>query len=236
MDIALVTGGNRGIGYEIAARLVAVGMTVVLTARDPARLADAARRLPVCPVVLDVTDPSTISAAAEYVDERFGRLDVLVNNAGVAGDVRAQAPSAADLSVVRAVFETNYFGVVGVTNAMVPLLRRSGCARIVNVSSGLGSLTRMSDPADYFVGLPPSAAYAPAKTALNAVTVQYAKELPDFRVNAVDPGPCDTDFTRGRYPVVRTAAQGAAVAVRYATIDSSGPTGGYFNETGPVPW
>jgi NAD(P)-dependent dehydrogenase (short-subunit alcohol dehydrogenase family) len=209
---------------------------VVLTARDPARLADASRRISVHPVVLDVTDSSTIAAAAEYVDSRFGRLDVLVNNAGVAGDIRLQAPSVADMSVVRAVFETNYFGVIAVTNAMVPLLRRSSCPRIVNVTSGLGSLTRMSDPADYFVGLPPSAAYAPAKTALNAVTVQYAKELPDFRVNAVDPGPCDTDFTRGRFAVPRTAAQGAAVAVRYATIDSSGPTGGYFDETGLVPW
>lgn len=236
MDIALITGGNKGIGYEIAAQLAAFGMTVVLTARDPARLADAASRLPVHPVVLDVTDPSTIAAAAEYVDARFGRLDVLVNNAGVAGDVRAQAPSAADLSVVRAVFDTNYFGVIAVTNVMVPLLRRSGCPRIVNVTSGLGSLTRMSDPADYFVDLPPSAAYAPAKTALNAVTVQYAKELPDFRVNAVDPGPCDTDLTRGRFAVVRTAAHGAAVVVRYATIDTSGPTGCCFNETGPAPW
>ncbi|HEY2576043.1 MAG TPA: SDR family NAD(P)-dependent oxidoreductase, partial [Streptosporangiaceae bacterium] len=180
--IALVTGANKGIGYEIAAQLAGFGMTIVLTARDAGRREEAANRLratgaEVYPVELDVTKPVTITAAAAYVDAELGRLDVLVNNAGISGDIARQAPSAADMDVVREVFETNYFGVVMVTKAMIPLLRRSPEPRIVNVTSGLGSLTHMSDPDSYMVNLPPSAAYAPAKGALNSVTIQFAKEL-----------------------------------------------------------
>jgi NAD(P)-dependent dehydrogenase (short-subunit alcohol dehydrogenase family) len=241
--VALVTGANKGIGYEIAAQLAGLGFTIVLAARDAGRREEAAKRLrdtgaEVHPVELDVTDPATIAAAGRYVDTELGKLDVLVNNAGIAGDIAKQAPTIADMDLVRAVFETDYFGVIMVTNAMVPLLRRSPEPRIVNVTSGLGSLTQMADQNSYMVNLPPSAAYAPAKSALNSVTIQYAKELhrDDFKVNAVDPGGCDTDFTRGRFKVERTAAAGAAVVVRLATVGPDGPTGGYFNEAGIVPW
>jgi NAD(P)-dependent dehydrogenase (short-subunit alcohol dehydrogenase family) len=241
--IALVTGANKGIGYEIAAQLAGLGFTIVLGARDEGRRDEAAKRLrdtgaEVYPVELDVTKPATIAAAAEYVENELGKLDVLVNNAGIAGDIFKQAPSTADINLVREVFEINYFGVVMVTNAMVPLLRRSPEPRIVNVSSGIGSLTQMADPNSYMVNLPPSAAYSPSKTALNAVTIQYAKELrkDNFKVNAIDPGGCDTDFTRGLFKVERTAAQGAAVAVKLATVGPDGPTGGYFNEAGVVAW
>lgn len=241
--VALVTGANKGIGFEVAAQLGERGYVVALCARDARRGADAAEILrgagaDVHPVELDVTNPATIRAAVTSLKDRFGHLDTLVNNAGIAGDIAGQAPSVADVDLVREVFETDYFGVVGVTTAMVPLLRKSRSPRIVNVSTGLASLSQMSDPSSYMVGLPASAAYAPAKAALNAYTIQCAKELraEGFMVNAVDPGGCDTDFTRGRFAVTRSAAQGAAVVVRYATLDHDGPTGGYFREDGPVPW
>jgi NAD(P)-dependent dehydrogenase (short-subunit alcohol dehydrogenase family) len=238
--IALVTGANKGIGREIAAQLAELGMTVLLAARDPQRRAEAAAALrsaggDVHPVGLDVTDPTTVRAAAEYVDERFGRLDVLVNNAGITGN-GGQAPSTADLDTVRKVFETNVFGVIAVTNAMLPLLLRSPAPRIVNVSSGVGSLAAMNDPDSPLAGLPASAAYVPSKTALNSVTVQYAKELRkvDILVNAADPGYCATDLNN--HTGYRSAAQGAAIAVRLATLGPDGPTGGFFNDDGPVPW
>lgn len=233
--IALVTGANKGIGYEIVTQLTALGMTVLLGSRDPQRGADAAKALNVEPVTIDVTDPESVAAAAAFIDTRYGRLDVLVNNAGIAGGW-GQLPTSADLDDVRAVFETNVFGVITVTNAMLPLLSRSPAARIVNLSSGVGSLAMMSDPNSPLVNLPASAAYVPSKTALNALTLQYAKELAKsgILVNAADPGYCATDLNGHRG--FRTAAQGAAIAVHLATLDADGPTGGYFNDDGPVPW
>jgi len=237
---ALVTGANKGIGREVAARLASLGTNVVLAARDPRRGAAAAAELGprVHPVTLDVTDRASVLSAARWIEERFGRLDILVNNAGVSGDLAAQSPGSAELSAVREVFETNVFGVISVTTAMLPLLARSRAARIVNVSSGLGSLTRMTDPGDYFTTRPPMAAYVPSKTALNSLTVQYAKELRGrgILVNAADPGPCATDFTTAFPGLTRTAADGAAVVVRLATLPDDGPTGGFFDEHGPVPW
>jgi NAD(P)-dependent dehydrogenase (short-subunit alcohol dehydrogenase family) len=240
--IALVTGANKGIGLEIAARLAGHGLTVLLGARDPERRAKGvaelrARGRTAHPLALDVTDRESVRAAAEQVEERFGRLDVLVNNAGVSGDVTRQRPGAADLAVTRQVFEVNVFAVIAVTDAMLPLLRRSPNGRIVNVTSSLGSLGLMTTPGTHQAKLPASTAYRPAKTALNALTVQYAQELRDagILVNAADPGGCATDFTMGR-PISRTAAQGAAIAVRLATLGDDGPTGGYFNDDGALPW
>ncbi|WP_433175563.1 SDR family NAD(P)-dependent oxidoreductase [Actinoallomurus sp. CA-150999] len=242
--IALVTGANKGIGREVAGRLAALGMTVLVGARDADRGAEAVAALRAAggeahAVRLDVTDPGTARGAAEHVAASFGRLDVLVNNAGIPGALTAQAPSRADLTVVREVFETNVFGVITVTAALLPLLRRSAAGRIVNVSSSLGSCGLMSTPGTHQAGLPPSAAYVPSKSALNALTVQYAKELRDtaILVNAADPGPCATDFTAPLgYDVPRTAADGATVVVRLATLGADGPTGGYFNEAGSLPW
>ncbi|GLW68580.1 dehydrogenase [Kitasatospora phosalacinea] len=243
---ALVTGANRGIGFAIARQLAERGLTVLVAARSPERAAAAAERLRAAgaaarPLTLDVTDPSGVREAARQVDAWFGRLDVLVNNAGISGAVDRRPPSAATPEEVGAVLGTNVLGVLAVTNAMLPLLRRSARARIVNVSSGLGSLDRQTDPGHYVSGLPPMAAYPVSKAALNMLTVQYARELrPEgILVNAAAPGACATDFTSGlpfARGVTRTADEGAAVAVRLATLGPDGPTGGFFEDDGPVRW
>jgi NAD(P)-dependent dehydrogenase (short-subunit alcohol dehydrogenase family) len=238
MTVALITGANKGIGREIAAQLAALGMTVVLGARDKGRGEEAAAALgvdTVHPVELDVTKPDTVRAAAEFIDARFGQLDVLVNNAGITGGP-GQEPSTAQLDTVRTVFETNYFGVITVTNAMLPLLLRSPSPRIVNMSSSVGSLAEMSNPDSPLRAMPGSAAYVPSKTALNALTAQYAKELRESKVlvNAACPGYCATDLNN--HSGYRTPAQGAAIAVRLATLGADGPTGGFFNDEGSVAW
>ncbi|MEV4546014.1 SDR family oxidoreductase [Micromonospora echinaurantiaca] len=246
--IALVTGANKGIGRATAEQLAALGMTVLIGARDPRRGEEAAAAVRATggdahPVTLDVTDAGTVRAAARWVEERFGRLDVLVNNAGITGsgqvspaDAHDQVPSSVDLDMVRSVFETNVYGVIAVTNALLPLLRRSPAPRIVNVSSHAASLTLTADPDGPLAGLLPSAAYSPAKTALSALTVQYANELrkDGILVNAVAPGFCATDSNN--HTGFLTPAQGAAVVVRLATIGADGPTAWFFGADGPVPW
>jgi NAD(P)-dependent dehydrogenase (short-subunit alcohol dehydrogenase family) len=243
--VALVTGANKGIGFEIVRQLAERGMTVFLAARDPERRdrATAALRsagLDVRPVTLDVTGPATIEAAAAHVGADVGRLDVLVNNAGVSGSgLGTGSPGNANLDAVKTVFDTNVFGVLRVTNAMLPLLRRSPMARIVNVSSGVGSMTYMTNPDHYMSRLPAVAAYPASKAALNALTVQYAKELraDGILVNAAAPGACATDFTRNlAMTITRSAADGAAIAVKLATLGPDGPSGGFFDDDGPVPW
>jgi NAD(P)-dependent dehydrogenase (short-subunit alcohol dehydrogenase family) len=236
--IALVTGANKGIGYEIAAGLGALGWSVGVGGRDEERREAAVAKLCAAGadafgVPLDVTDDASVAAAAGLMEERAGRLDVLVNNAGVTGGM-PQEPTRVDLAAVRTVVETNVLGVIRVTNAMLPLLRRSASPRIVNMSSAVGSITRQSTPGAE-TG-PISAAYAPSKTFLNALTVQYAKELRDTNIliNAACPGYCATDLNGFRG--VRTPEQGAAIAIRLATLPGDGPSGGFFEDAGVVPW
>ncbi len=236
--IALVTGANKGIGYEIAAGLGALGWQVGVGARDDERRETAVAKLRAAGadafgVPLDVTDDASVAAAAGLVEERAGRLDVLVNNAGITGGA-AQQPTTVDLSTIRTVVETNVIGVVRVTNAVLPLLRRSTAPRIVNMSSTVGSLTRQTTPGTE-TG-PIAAAYSPSKTFLNAITVQYARELRDTNIliNAACPGYVATDLNGFRG--YRTPEQGAAIAIRLATLPDDGPTGGFFDDAGPIPW
>ncbi len=236
--IALVTGANKGIGYEIAAGLGALGWSVGVGARDSERREAAVANLRAAGadafgVPLDVTDDASVAAAAELIGERAGRLDVLVNNAGVTGGM-PQQPTTVDLATVRTAVETNVIGVIRVTNAMLPLLRQSASPRIVNMSSSVGSLTRQTTPGAE-TG-PISVAYAPSKTFLNAVTVQYAKELRDtgILINAGCPGYTATDLNNFRG--FRTPEQGAAIAIQLATLPDDGPTGGFFEDAGVVPW
>jgi NAD(P)-dependent dehydrogenase (short-subunit alcohol dehydrogenase family) len=237
-DIALISGANKGIGYEIARGLGAKKITVLAGARDEARGQAAVAKLKAEGadarfIKLDVTDHETIRHAAEWIEKEFGRLDILVNNAGI-GEW-ATKPSTTDLAKMREVYETNLFGPVAMTQAMLPLLRKSKHGRIVNVSSGLGSLALASQPdspvAQFLV-----LGYNTSKTALNSMTVQFANELKDtpIKVNAICPGYCATDLNGNSGP--RTAAQGAVAAIEYATIGADGPTGGYFNDEGRMPW
>jgi NAD(P)-dependent dehydrogenase (short-subunit alcohol dehydrogenase family) len=236
--IVLVTGANKGIGYEIAAGLGALGWTVGVGARDEERREAAVEKLraggvDAFGVPLDVTDDATVAAATRLIEERTGRLDVLVNNAGVTGG-GPQEPTVVDPAAVRTAVETNVIGVLRVTNAMLPLLRRSASPRIVNMSSSVGSLARQTDPAAETGPL--SAAYSPSKSMLNALTIQYAKELRDTNIliNAGCPGYTATDLNGFRG--VRTPEQGAAIAIQLATLPDDGPTGGFFEDAGVVPW
>jgi NAD(P)-dependent dehydrogenase (short-subunit alcohol dehydrogenase family) len=226
--IALVTGANKGIGLETARQLGGHGMTVLLGVRDEARgrAAETALRaedIDAHHVELDVTDAKSARRAAEWAGARYGRLDVLVNNAGIA--VGGEPPSETSLDAMREVFETNVLGVINVTNAMLPLLRRAARARIVNVSSEIGSVTFMSDRSSPAWQMPASLPYPASKAALNMVTAMYAKELAGtpIKVNAANPGYCATDLnSRSGF---RTAAEGASVSVHLATLPDDGPTG-----------
>ncbi|MEV4757712.1 SDR family oxidoreductase [Micromonospora sp. NPDC049559] len=237
--IALVTGANKGIGYEIARGLGGTGATVLVGARHRGRGTAAAEKLAAegiraVPLELDVTDPVSVSAAAATVEREHGRLDVLVNNAGVLLE-RGQRPSQTPVALLERTYATNVYAVVLVTNALLPLIRRAASGRIVNVSSGLGSLGITSDPTGPYAAFP-LLAYNSSKSALNAVTVSYANELRDTRikVNAADPGYCATDLNGHAGP--RTPEQGAIVAVRLATLPDDGPTARFFSEDGAEPW
>ncbi|MBN6038426.1 SDR family oxidoreductase [Amycolatopsis sp. 195334CR] len=232
---ALVTGANKGIGFAIAQGLGKIGFTVAVGARDDARRGDAVQRLraegvDAFGVALDVTSDDSAAAAADTVERTAGRLDVLVNNAGISGriDGGTQDPTKLDLDVVRAVLDTNVFGVIRVTNAVLPLLRRADSPRIVNMSSSMGSLALRTGPI--------MAAYAPSKSMLNSITAQYARQFADTNiiVNAGCPGYVATDFTGFNAP--RTPEQGAAIALHLATLPDDGPRGSFFDDEGVVAW
>jgi NAD(P)-dependent dehydrogenase (short-subunit alcohol dehydrogenase family) len=230
MTKTLITGANKGLGYETAKRLLAAGHDVWAAARDPERGAIAAAELGARFVQLDVTDDASVAAAAALV-EREGGLDVLVNNAGIGGGFKPVPETTAD--DLRRVYETNLFGVVRVTQAFLPLLARSARPVIVNVSSGMGSIAVTTDPdriESRFVGL----AYPSSKTALNMLTSQYAKAFPQMRINAVDPGYTATDLNAHRG--TQTIEEGAEVIVAMARLDASGPTGTFVDRHGVVPW
>jgi NAD(P)-dependent dehydrogenase (short-subunit alcohol dehydrogenase family) len=231
MTTTLITGANKGLGYETARRLLAAGHTVYLASRDAERGRLAAKRLGARMVQLDVTDDASVQAAVTAV-AADGGLDVLVNNAGVApsGD-----PGAADVTaeVMRAAFETNVIGAVRVTHAFLPLLARSAAPVVVNVSSGLASLTGIITPATPRYAYP-GVAYPASKAALNMITVQYAKAFPTMRINAVEPGFTRTDLNANTG--TQTVEQGAEIIVRMAMLGPDGPTGGYVDAHGPLPW
>jgi NAD(P)-dependent dehydrogenase (short-subunit alcohol dehydrogenase family) len=242
VDIALVTGGNKGIGRHIVSQLAHHGLRVHLGARDPVRGRAAAHALSelgldVEYVPLDVTDAASIRAAAEHVGRADGRLDILVNNAAITSGLDpASAMTVADL---RRTYETNVFGVAAVINAFLPLLRLSDSPRIVNVSSGMGSIAMMADPEVEVTKLN-QAAYQSSKAALNALTVLYANELraEGIKVNAVCPGYRATDLNGGApTPGAGAPADGAKVAVAMAMIGDDGPTAQFLGDTGTVyPW
>lgn len=236
--VALVTGANRGIGLEIARQLGRRKITVLVGARDRERGEEARNRLreegiDAHVVELDVASQQSIDQAAEEISDRFGRLDILVNNAGIYREEKL--PSSNDEATFLEIYRTNVLGVMRTTKALLPLLRQAQAGRIVNLSSSLGSLTLNGDPGFEFAPFL-SLGYNSSKTVVNAMTVLFANELRNtpVKINAADPGYCATALNgfSGR----KSPEQGAAVAVRLALLGGDGPSGGFFNDAGSVPW
>jgi NAD(P)-dependent dehydrogenase (short-subunit alcohol dehydrogenase family) len=236
--IALITGANKGIGKEIARQLGKLGITVIIGARDKKKGKEAEKELrsqgiDVLTVKLDVTKQSTIDGAALEIEKKFGKLDILVNNAGIGIDTGK--PSSIDIDILYRTYDTNVFGPFRVIKTFLPLLKKSKAGRIVNMSSGLGSLERNSSQYWETSG-PKLLAYNSSKSALNALTLQFAYELRKtaIKVNSAAPGFVATDINQFRG--TRTVEQGARAPVRLATLPEDGPSGGFFEEDGPVPW
>jgi NAD(P)-dependent dehydrogenase (short-subunit alcohol dehydrogenase family) len=237
--IALVTGANKGIGFETARQIARTGVTVLLGARSAALGQQAAATLiaeglDIRFLPLDITDHATIAAAAETIANDFGHLDILVNNAGIHIH-EDSVPSTVPIDVVERTMKTNYVGAVAVTQAMLPLLKKAPSARIVNVSSGLGSITQQADPS-YPFAFAKFLAYSASKAALNMFTAHLAYELRDTRikVNSSDPGYTATDLNGHRGH--QTVPEGAAETIRLALLPDDGPTATFSDSAGPVPW
>ncbi|WP_097982639.1 SDR family NAD(P)-dependent oxidoreductase [Streptomyces sp. f150] len=228
MTVTLITGANKGIGYATAKQLVELGHTVYIGARDVERGEKAAAELGARFVRLDVTDDASVDSALAAIGAAEGRLDVLVNNAGLLGHGDIDGPKALR------VFDTNAVGIVRVTEAALPLLRASSNATVVNVSSSAGSFWAVNNP-DRVESTLPLALYSASKAAATMLTVQYAKAEPGIRFNAVEPGPTATDMT-AEFGIGRSPEESARVVVRFATLDADGPTGTLQDEAGVLPW
>lgn len=232
MTITLITGANKGLGFEAARRLIAEGHSVYVGSRDPKRGRVAAESLGGRFLELDVTSDESVDAAVRDIRRRDGRLDVLINNAGIAGG-SGIAPRDVTANDMERVFATNVFGIVRVTHAMLPLLLESENPVIVNVSSGLGSIGVVTNP-DRMESRFPTLSYSSSKSALTMLTVQYAKAFPEMRINVVDPGYTATDLNSNRG--TQSVSEGTDAIVKLATIDSDGPTGTFQDRNGTVPW
>ena len=240
MKSALVTGANKGIGFETGKQLAELGYFVYIGSRDKAKGFEAIRKLKasgyanVDCIELDVTDINSIKSARQQLEVKTKKLDILINNAGIRGEI-PQPASKVPIDRLRLVFETNFFGAVQTTQEFMDLLKKAEQPRIVNVTSDLASLTNHSDPTWKFYPFK-SSAYGPSKTALNAYTVMLAFELKDtnFKVNCVNPGHTATDFNN--FKGEKAVEQSASVIIKYATLDKDGATGKFFSEEGETAW
>ncbi len=239
MQTALITGANRGIGLEVARQLGRKGYFVWLGSRDIQKGEAAAallrkENIQAAAIQLDANDTVSVQQCSDMLSAEPGMLDVLINNAGIRGPV-PQQPSTVDISEIKKVFDTNFFGVIAVTQALLPLLKRSTAPRIVNVTSDLASLTLHNDPAWRYYAVK-GGAYGPSKTALNAYTVALAYEFKDtaFKINCVNPGYTATEFNQ--YQGTKKVEDAARVIVNYAVLDNDGPTGRFFSEEGEKAW
>ena len=231
--IVLITGGNKGLGFETAKVLQQKGYNVYIGSRDAERGRQAADELGVKYVQLDVTDDISIQQAYLQIQDREGRLDILINNAGISGGFKKPA----DLTVndVQQVYNTNVFGIVRMMHTFIPLLEKSEQPVVVNVSSGLGSFGMVTNPEseEFHVN---SLAYCSSKSAVTMLTVQYAKGLPQMQINAADPGSTNTDLVGDFSNNSKPATEGIKPIVELATIDADGPTGTFINGDGKMPW
>jgi NAD(P)-dependent dehydrogenase (short-subunit alcohol dehydrogenase family) len=237
--VALVTGANRGIGYAISRRLGEQNITVIMGARDPNKGTEACSRLQgkgldVHFELLDVTDERSIKTAIESVRTHFGRLDILVNNAGIMIDGEEDALNV-DQETIQETMQTNVMGPLMLCQCCIPLMQAGGYGRIVNMASGLGSLTEMADRGSEYAGLR-SPAYRLSKAGLNCITTLLAKEVRDdnILVNSASPGWVRTDMGGDQAPL--TPEQGADTPVWLATLPNGGPTGGFYRERTLIPW
>jgi NAD(P)-dependent dehydrogenase (short-subunit alcohol dehydrogenase family) len=237
MTTTLITGANKSLGFETARQLVALGHTVYVGARDAGRGQQAAGELGARFVQLEVTDDESVAAAARQVQTEVGRLDVLVNNAGIRVPGPFKDPKEMSLADFQAVFDVNVFGAVRVLEAFLPLLEASDSPVVVNVSSGLGSIgtaARAEGQGDVVPHWLPAPIYSASKAALNMLTAQYAHLYPRMRINAADPGFTATDFNDHLGP--QSIPEGAEIIVRLATIGADGPTATYQDRSGILPW
>jgi NAD(P)-dependent dehydrogenase (short-subunit alcohol dehydrogenase family) len=242
MTIALITGANKGIGLETARQLAEKGIHVLIGARDAANGQAAAQTLQAAGykadfIALDVSDEASVKQAAQTVSDRYGKLDILVNNAGINPEYPQAVFSFEQMSLelLMQIYQTNVFGAFLTIREFLPLLRKAEAGRIVNTSSSGGSLTEQSNPASpyYFVN---TAGYNSSKTALNALTVQLAKQLAgtNIKVNSACPGWVQTDMGSAAAP--RTVQEGARIIIKLATLPNDGSNGGFFNEDGSIGW
>jgi NAD(P)-dependent dehydrogenase (short-subunit alcohol dehydrogenase family) len=228
MTVTLVTGANKGIGFETAKQLLTLGHTVYIGARDVERGEKAAAELGARFVQLDVTDDASVNSALATIGATEGLLDVLVHNAGILGDDTLDGPKALQM------FDTNAVGIVRVTEAALPLLRKSANPTVVTVSSSAGSFWAVNNPdrPEYHL---PLALYSASKAAATMLTIQYAKSQPGIKFNALEPGPTATDMTAA-FGIGRSPEESAKTVVRLATLDTDGPTGTFQDENGELPW
>lgn len=240
MKISLVTGANRGIGFETSKQLAELGNFVFIGCRNPDLGQQAVEKLIALGLtnieflLIDVTEIETIIAARKVIEAKFGKLDILINNAAILGIV-PQPAATTSIDEIRRIFDTNFFGTIQVTQEFIPLLQNSEAGRIVNVTSDLSSLTLHNNPTWKYYPFK-SAGYSISKTALNGYTIMLAFGLKGtkIKVNAVNPGHTATDFNNQRGD--KKPDQAAGVIVKYATIDKDGPTGKFFSEEGEMPW
>ena len=231
MRITLITGGNKGLGFEAARRLVSEGHKVYIGARDKDRGQTAAKKLAAHFVQLDVTSDTSVNAAAAAIMNLEGHLDILINNAGISGGMIKPEDLTADL--IKQTYETNVFGIVRVTHAFLPLLKKSKAPVIVNVSSGLGSFAKVLNP-ETIESKVHVAHYNSSKSAVNMITLQYANTLPEIRINCVDPGYTATDLNHNSGP--QTVTEGTDAIVKMALVTKDGPTGTFSDRKGILGW
>jgi NAD(P)-dependent dehydrogenase (short-subunit alcohol dehydrogenase family) len=231
VTITLITGANKGLGREAARQLILHGHDVWIAARDAERGTQAAEELAATFVQIDVTNDDSVAGAAARLMAERGKLDILINNAGIVGS--RKPPDEVSGEDMQLVFDTNVFGIVRMVHAFLPLLQRSVNPVIVNVSSGMGSLAFTTDPSRLESTIP-GVPYPASKSAVNMLTSQYAKAFPQMRINAVDPGYTATDLNG--HSGTQTVEEGAEVIVSMATLDGAGPTGTFTGRDGPVPW
>ncbi|KAA1039547.1 SDR family NAD(P)-dependent oxidoreductase [Macrococcus equipercicus] len=233
MRVVFITGGNKGLGYEAAKQLVTKGYKVYIGSRDLVRGKETAQTIGAYAIQVDVTDEISVQKAADRLNQIEGKVDILINNAGISGGFNP--PRDITVETMTAVYNTNVFGIVRMMRHFIPLLEQSAQPVVVNVSSGLGSFDMVTNP-ETMESKVNSLAYCSSKSAVNMLTLQYAKGLPHIQINSADPGATNTDLVGDASNNAKPASEGIIPIIRLATIDANGPTGTFENQHGTMSW